>query len=334
MLQSDYVYKVTAIVTAYNVDSYIKKCINSIICQDYHNLEIIVVNDGSTDSTEEILDEFSTTHSNILILKTKNRGVSHARNLGITYATGDYIFFVDGDDYIEFNFTSYMIHLIRETKTKFCFSINCFQSLNEKQIKIDKISLLNKNDAINLLLSPRVVVGCWNKLYSRELIIKNNIRFKEELNYGEGLKFIIDVCRNCNVIGVGESKVYYYRNNNKLSATTSFNIQKILTGNKALEEIKRDLKKEKNQTTGMLLFHICLYRLGALIRIYNSFDPKAEFELQKEWLRFVRKNVFKILKDPKISIFYKSIILVGSLDPRILGRADNFRRSLKESRKI
>ena len=95
--------KVSIVVPVYNAKNYIKRCIESLVCQTYHNLEIILVDDGSSDGSEKICDEYAKEDDRIKVIHKKNSGVSDSRNAGIEAADGDYILFVDSDDYINEN---------------------------------------------------------------------------------------------------------------------------------------------------------------------------------------------------------------------------------------
>ena len=93
--------KISIIIPAYNCEKYIERCVKSILCQTYHNLEIIVINDGSKDNTIKVLKKLGNEDNRIVVINKENTGVSDTRNLGLEKATGDYIGFVDSDDYIE-----------------------------------------------------------------------------------------------------------------------------------------------------------------------------------------------------------------------------------------
>ena len=107
---------ISIIVAIYNVDQYLEQCIDSIINQSYKNLEIILVNDGSTDNSKNICDYYSEIDKRIKVVHKKNGGVSSARNTGIDIATGDYIAFVDSDDYLELNMYETMINNLEQNQ--------------------------------------------------------------------------------------------------------------------------------------------------------------------------------------------------------------------------
>lgn len=232
---------VSVIIPAFNVESYIQQCIKSIQDQTVKEIEIIAVDDGSTDATGDILDALAQRDKKITVIHQENNGVSIARNKGLDVAAGEYVVFVDGDDFLARDFLEYMLGLAKSSNSDFCLSLNCFTKHGEAQIAQDKTEQIDNKEATALLLSPRIKVGCWNKIYRREFLNENNIRFSPELHYGEGLHFITTVSQRANHVTIGRRKVYYYRRNNIYSTTTKFNIDNILNGEKAINLIEEQL---------------------------------------------------------------------------------------------
>ena len=183
----------TVIIPAYNIAQYIENCLDSILNQTIKNIEIIVVNDGSTDNTLESLYQKYSSFPNIRIINKINEGVSTARNEGLNLASGKYLMFVDGDDYLSPDCCEYFIDMIESNQAEFAFSLNCFTKRGERQIKNDCIESISPIKATTILLSPKVIVGSWNKIYLRRFIIDNGILFDPSLFYGEGLRFITQV---------------------------------------------------------------------------------------------------------------------------------------------
>ena len=109
---------ISVVVPVYNVEKYIDRCLNSIINQTYRKLEIIIVNDGSTDNSRKIIDKFSKMDSRIIVIDKNNGGLSEARNVGINAATGDYITFIDSDDFVSYDYIEYLYSLIEKYKVK------------------------------------------------------------------------------------------------------------------------------------------------------------------------------------------------------------------------
>lgn len=113
---------VSVVVPVYNVENYIEQCAFFVLNQSYPCCELIIIDDGSTDSTPQILDRIAEINSCIRVIHKENAGVSAARNTGIDMAQGDYIVFVDGDDYLASNFIEYMVGIVQETGAEFCLS--------------------------------------------------------------------------------------------------------------------------------------------------------------------------------------------------------------------
>lgn len=182
---------VSIIIPCYNIEKYVEKCITSISNQTHNNIQIILVDDGSTDNTPEILDRLAVSDERMQVIHTKNAGVSAARNLGLEIACGNYIVFVDGDDYLSPDYVEYMLSLSNICDADFVLSSNCFTKEKESQIEEDSVKSLTSAQATALLLSPRVIVGCWNKMFKSSFIVKHELKFSSSLFYGEGLYFIL-----------------------------------------------------------------------------------------------------------------------------------------------
>ena len=319
-------YKVSVIIPAYNVSLYIEQCIKSILNQIYKNIEIIVVNDGSTDNTGEILEKLSLMDERIKVIHQKNSGVSSARNTGLEIATGEFITFVDGDDYVANDFIDYMLEIQKQTGADLCLSINSYTKIDEKQSKNLYIRNLNPEDGTVLLISPKVIVGCWNKMYRKSLLDKYNIRFNNDLFYGEGLNFITTVSQFAKSVGIGNRKVYYYRKNNISSATTNFNIEKIYNGEKAINIIRKNLVINTKRVNDILDYHLCLFSLGAVVRIKAVKKEKEYHKDYCRWNKFVRKIAFKFLFNKDLSLYRKLLVICGAISPCVMTKLDIIRR--------
>lgn len=317
---------VSIIIPAYNVGKYIEKCLTSILEQTYSNIEVIAVNDGSTDDTATLIDNISQNDSRVRVLHIKNSGVSAARNRGIEISTGDYVVFVDADDYLAHDYIEYMLDLIKNTGSDFCLSKCCYTRRYEEQTERETIEKLEPADATALLLSPAVIVGCWNKIFKRSFLIENNIRFSTALFYGEGLSFITTASQLSNTVGVGNRKVYYYRRNNETSATTKFNIDKLYNGEKALGIIGNKLMIKTPKVNTMLNLHLCMFRLGAVVKIKSNKLEKEYSTDYKRWKSYMRKNAFKLFFNKEVSIYRKLLLFGGCVSPWLMMKLDIIRR--------
>lgn len=317
---------ISIIVPAYNVEKYIEKCISSIQKQTYQNIEIIVVDDGATDRTGELIDKAAEKDPRIRVIHQVNAGVSAARNCGMDAAQGEYIVFVDGDDYLAADYVEYMLSLTERTGAEFCLSTCCYSVDGEMQTADLQVETLMPADATALLLSPDVFVGCWNKIYKKHFLDQHNLRFSESLFYGEGLSFITTAAQLANCVGVGNRKVYYYRRNNEASATTQFSIEKIYNGEKSIKLIEKNLTVNSQEIQTMLKLHLSTFYLGAIVRIL-AHDMKHRYASDyKRWLSYVRKNCFELLGCKKVSLYRKLMILSGSISPWVIMKLDVVRR--------
>ena len=203
---------ISVIIPVYNVEKYLEKCINSVINQTYKNLEIILVNDGSTDNCPYICDEFAKKDNRIKVIHKQNGGLSSARNAGLDVANGQYIGFVDSDDYINPEMYQKLYEALISQNAD--LSICSYEEVTEKGKSIDGFSPINDEilDANNALLKLNqekfwYFVVTVSKLYSKNIF--ENIRFPENrINEDE---FVIhEIFYNCKKIATIPNKLYYY----------------------------------------------------------------------------------------------------------------------------
>lgn len=325
---------ISVIIPTYNFSKYIVKCIESIQAQDYTNIEIIIINDGSTDNTQEILDHLQSKDPNLKIINKKNEGVSIARNVGIENAKGEYIVFVDGDDYLSKDAISYLTSLVVSTSSDFGVSTKCFTKEKEFQVEKEDMDILTPNDAVALLLSPALIVGCWNKIFKKSLLIQNNIRFNPELFYGEGLRFINQVAQKSNQIVVGNRKVYFYRRNNYSSATSAFNIEKFQNGLKSIELIEKDIPTNWTAAKQMIEWHKCQFYMGIVIRVKEANHPKGTTYFYNHALRKLRQDAHKFLFLSTLPLYNRLILVGTSISPSLFAWLDKKRRKAIAARSV
>lgn len=160
---------VSVIIPVYNVEDFVAKCLNSVYEQSYKNIEIIVVDDGSTDKSGKLVDDFAKNKNNVMVIHQKNKGLSAARNLGISKANGEWIALVDSDDYVAKDFVEKMVVVAKKDGAEI---VVC--GFNQEKPAEE---VLSGNEAIIKLLTKQenLDVVAWNKLYKKELFVKNNI---------------------------------------------------------------------------------------------------------------------------------------------------------------
>lgn len=317
---------VSIIVPAYNVGRYIEECVRSIINQSYKQIEIIVVDDGSSDDTPIIIDKLAEQDKRVIPIHQQNAGVSAARNAGIKVSKGEYLVFVDGDDYVAADFVEYMFGLIKKTGGEMGLSLNCFMKDKETQVENEFVTALNPVEATALLLSPRIVVGSWNKIYKKDMLMNSNLLFSTNLFYGEGLVFYTTYSQLCTKVGIGNRKVYYYRRNNYASATTKFNINSLINGNQAIEEIRKNLKLQDSSIHLMLDLHQCLFSMGAVVRIKANKKENVYKEEYKWFRHYLHKHTPKFLFKRAVPLYRKGLLIGACLSPSLMAWLDGYRR--------
>ena len=207
---------ITVIVNVYNGEKFIKKCLDSIINQTYKNLEIIIVNDGSTDNTLSICESYQ--DKRIKIINQENLGLSLARNVGIEAAKGEYLYFVDADDFIELDTIEYLYNLCKKynvyiaTSKALIINNYNFEPKNEKE----QISIISNKEMLkDILLLRNKAVCSWNKLVKAELY--NNLRFEDRIM--NDIAFTHKLIMKVNKIAFSNLYKYYYlRNTESITA--------------------------------------------------------------------------------------------------------------------
>ena len=235
---------VSIVIPVYNVEEYLRECVDSVLNQTYSDIEVILVDDGSTDQSGNICDEYAEMDSRIKVIHKKNGGVSAARNTGIDKAVGEYLLFVDSDDAIHSELVeAYMSNLSDR------ISLCDFDSDQEKwrQFQPEKdgiqIEQVERSAFMKLFYMDYMNVP-FNKLFRADMIKENNIRFPEGKSLGEDLIFNLDYIRAMKTeYQILHGPFYYYRENRSGSLSNSarkdlFAVQKELFG-----ELRRFLQE-------------------------------------------------------------------------------------------
>ena len=308
---------VSIIIPVYKVEQYIRKCIESVLGQDYNNIELILVDDGTPDRSGEIADEYAQKDSRIRVIHKSNEGVAFARNVGMEAARGDFVLFVDSDDWISKDHVSHLMSLQKKDDSDMCMTTEYFTQKTDKQASVEKIETISSEKAATLLLSPKLVVGSYNKLYRRSWLESNRIRQNTNLFSGEGLHFIVTAAQHANHVTISNRKIYFYRRNVQESATTKFNIKMFTNNELSLDLIEKDRIANGKDFLNMLsLFRMHLKINGILALISNSKQNDYPEEFRR-WKKEIRKTGVPLLFCRNIPLKSKiriiCVILVPSL---------------------
>ena len=287
---------VSIIVLVYNVEDFIGKCVESLLKQTYRNIEIILVDDGSYDHSVEIIDKFARMDQRVHAIHQLNKGVSAARNAGLEISSGEYIMFVDGDDWVDADYVSYFLTLIKKTKTLMVMNKNNYTTSGFKTRDMDYVVSAEK--AIEWIYSEDICVAVWNKMYNRELLCENKICFNPQIWYGEGMLFNIQCLQFVDTVAVGEKSVYHQRFNLN-SATRKFNLDSNLCGIKSLDMQKSIWKKDTLAIERAWEYHKYRFNKSIVCGLIKS-DMVSEYsDLYSTCLKQLRKGIMMPLKMEK-----------------------------------
>lgn len=295
--------KISIVVPVYNVpEQYLKKCLNSLIEQTYKNIEIIVVDDGSTDLSSTVCDEYSEKDSRLNVIHKKNGGLSAARNTGVENAHGAWVMFVDGDDWIAPQMCEHMINvaekesvdlvmcgMVKEySRNSYPYKYNLEEKVYEgKECKYLQELLLHYNSNI-------AVAYC--KLISRSLLIENSIMHNSELRQGaEGLEFnirLFEVVKSAYFI----NKCYYHYvyNDNSISASHNENNHRFVIN--CFRKIKKQINESPNRENLLHWFNNRVLYIILTTAISGYFSPsnKENYkEKKRKYIEYLEQDIVK-----------------------------------------
>jgi len=283
---------ISVIVPVYNVEKYLKQCIESIIHQTYQNLEIILVDDGSPDNCGVICDEYAKQDKRIKVIHQENGGLSSARNAGLDIATGEYISFIDSDDYIAANFMEYLyqicIHYHVDIAECDFLRFNNNIKINELSEEIEVLNKIAMSKRINKDYVARTVIVC-NKIFKRYIYQK--LRFPVgKINEDEYITYkAFDECQT-NIV-ISNQQLYYYRINEESIMQKGFNVKRLSILD-ALKERKLFYQNKKE----MELFELTVERYQDFLKKYYILTER-NIKNAKDYLIKMRKDLNINLKD-------------------------------------
>lgn len=209
--------KLSIIIPVYNDERYLKRCLDSIINLNYHDLEVILVDDGSTDSSLSIIQSYSKRNDWIKAISQSNLGVSSARNMGLSVATGDYVMFVDADDYLLPSFEIVLNERQRADLTVFGFESGNDQKRTNARFYSSDEALAAK---VMMMENPTRYLTAWGKILKNDLIKDNHLRFNTSLRVAEDGNFMLLYLKKCRTIRFSVAVGYHYSKDTESVMTT------------------------------------------------------------------------------------------------------------------
>ena len=300
---------VSIIVPIYNAQSYLNRCLDSLLAQTLEEIEIILINDGSKDGSLAICREYAQRDARVIVIDQENAGVSAARNAGIDRATGQYIGFVDPDDWAEPQMYECMYEKIQALGCPVCFCNYYKDDKNNsvpKRFKVKK-DLLNKQEVIKIIVSNMVgaddimphynyVMGCvWRCLYERSFIEKHHLRFEESIGFMEDLVFNVSALLKVDSLCIVPEFLYHYVQNPK-SILHTYN-KNMWTDQMKVHSLLEEVIKEAGLEE-MMRNRLDMRYVGmAFGAIYNEVNGKS-----KNSVKYKMDKVKEICADKKLKL--------------------------------
>lgn len=321
--------EISVIVPVYNTEKYIRNCIESILCQEYQEIELILIDDGSTDNSAKICDEYTQVDNRVVVVHQKNSGVSSARNKGVEVAQGKRVMFLDSDDELENGaFSEIMGHIEKNDYDVVCWSLRTNQG-KYTNMSAD-FSVANKNDKDALYdMRLRCFTGWSNdkkkdnsmhfivtKLIKKSLLIENDLSFNTNLKYHEDTLLTTYVLQHAESI-LAINRHFYIRNIHDASATQGF-CSTIDGVNKFSIElftgfVETFYSTDKNYARAMVKFRLGWFLQALQLNIFHNKSNYSNWEQYKK-LRDLMKHNFYIenveLKKTKLSLNIKMLYVL------------------------
>ena len=336
---------ISIIIPVYNAESYIRRCIESVLSQTYKEIQVILINDGSTDNTLSILEEYSRSDSRIQLINKDNSGVSKTRNIGIDISDGEYIGFVDADDYLEPEMYEKLYNAIKKTAADVacCGYYQDFDTY-KYEISVDD-SLLADNKTYYELCGTNNILGQyfrqdirsgigdgnWNKLFRKDII--SDIRYDNTL-YCEDVDFQIKVFEKCKKVVCIKEMLYHYVDNSFSATKKEFNDSKAGALNVVDDVLNRMLSTYPDIKTQAYAFHLTWY-----ISVLQDLMTNRRTPISKKYYRIIRddlkrnfKSYFKNKFSKRLDQLYFIACIFGTVNVTIHIR--NMYRRIIPSRDI
>lgn len=314
--------KIAIIVPIYNSSNFLEICLNSIKNQTFKDIEVIMVNDGSTDDSVEICKRFCKDDLRFVLINKNNTGVSDSRNIGIKSSKSDYIMFVDADDWLEKEAVEIAYMNIEKNKADIC-QFNYFFDYENQQLKRENFSQniiiiddkKRKDIQCNVLAYRYAknnknieyfgsIRGCWNKIFSKEFLEKNNIFFDTQLKIQEDTHLMVNALEKVNKIIFINQYLYHYRQN-KISATKGYDRNRLSKNIIIMEKFNNILGKDKDidECIYLLYFEILMDYISK--DVFNIGKKISYRERKNELNAIINKYYVDILKNIKYKYLTK-----------------------------
>lgn len=295
---------VSIIIPVYNGEKYLERCLNAVLSQSYSNLEIILIDDGSTDLSKEICDSLAEKDNRVQVYHISNAGVSVARNYGLHHATGSFLQFVDSDDYVEQDMTECLVKKMKETSADcvVCGFIQETPYRKKRNVSTEKPRVYSNREYLcNILEDPfSFYYGVvWNKMYRNDIIDRYEMSFDSRQRLGEDFLFTLEYLKHINWVCVISKRPYHYNclEQNSLSRYPRFTAEKRKMELENRIVIYQKLKEcaegmgQYDKCNTRINWYLCYFYLMQMNDIKSGceWDNKAEVE---GWKAYLKKEAY------------------------------------------
>ena len=301
---------ISIIVPVYNAEKYVEICITSILNQTYKNIEIIAINDGSKDSSLKILEELEKKDSRVKVLNKENSGVSSTRNLGLNHSSGEYVSFIDSDDWIEEDLYSTMISKMQENNCD-CGMFEYFIDFpNETTVHTHSANeVITNKEALLYTITPVNRFSC-TKIFSRESI--TDVFFDRNIYVGEDTLFACTALKKSKKVYFSNKALYHYRQNIESATGSGYNL-KFISVIDAYEKIC-NLVSDDEELYVNAKTELAVFLINNIVGLYKNSDMK---EKRKSFIVHLRKLSKDIVFNKNIDRIKKLKIMLCSSVPSI-----------------
>ena len=292
---------VSVLIPAYNAEKTISRCLDSILCQTYRDIELIIVNDGSKDNTLFILSDYAKKDDRIVVCNQPNQGVASARNTGLRNANGNYILYVDADDWIEPNMIQRLMDLIGDADIVFCGNDHSETPGQVEGVDDAKIEYWNQQQQMLEFMKHKRMTGMlWNKLIRRN--ITEDSWFNEKTGYGEDAEFLWKILKKSHKMVVTNEILYHHVMEQSSISHLSFSDKKY-SAIPMWESVNKDVAENYPMLLPLARERLMCAAVYSLYEVrYCKYNNKEEI---KHMRSIVRKHIWSFLKTASVSMKFK-----------------------------
>lgn len=317
---------ISVIVPCYNVEEYLPECIESILVQTYRNLEIFLVDDGSLDRSGEICDEYAAKDSRIKVIHKENGGLSDARNVALDVMKGEYVTFIDSDDYVAEDYVEYLYKLIKENGVRLSvswhqvFADGASMGINTYPVSAKSVDM---NEGVACIFYQRIFdTTAWGKMYHRSLF-SDGIRYPKGWLY-EDLPTTYRLMMKCDYIAFGNYRSYFYRIRNTSIEGSPFKPLKYESCMKIIRQFEADRVRMPERVRRALDCRIVSFAFHILLEI-----PQEEKEMCRCLLEIIHRKRIHVMFDGKARLKTRVACLLSYGGMRLVNRFAQYGKSRK-----